>query len=571
MKIKRWLLFSLECLIVPAALASAQLTETALTVSRVEPLQGLRFGSAEQERQSPNDQSPDTERQAKSVIVSFDALGQHFALQLESNDQLIANLPKAQKRRLAAIQIYRGSVVGVANSWVRLTQSGERLSGMIWDGVEMYVIDSADEIAEALRTTPSGVDSHPVIYRLADAKFDGQCALDPIATPLNDYQGLVGHLQELLAATRQLNFAVVADAQFVQTNSDPRGAIVARMNVVDGIFSEQVGVHLNVSEIRLLTNNGSLTATNPGTLLNQLSAFAGGSGFTNPGLTHLFTGRDLDGSVIGIAYLSSLCSARFGVGLSETRGTGTVGALTVAHEVGHNFGAPHDNQGGSPCASTPGTFLMNPFLNGSDQFSQCSLTQIQPNVANATCLNPLAPPPDGTVFESHFDSGVDGFLYVDDAFGTSQPLYARGEFLTTGGFSGGGVRVVLGGRDDADILNMSGGWRRTFTLTAAKTVEVSFRYQLIQTANYESDEFSLALFSIDGRTVGVNGNAFLARLVGDGNGGAVKTSGWVSVQLDLGVLAPGTHTLVIGGSNNKKTLRDEASEVRIDDVIARSR
>jgi hypothetical protein len=567
MKKMRLLIFSLSCLIFPTALVYAQHNEAKFSVFRSEPLQELRFGPAEQQRQSPDGKS-------SHVMVSFDAFGQHFELQLESNDRLIANLPKAQKKRLAAVQLYRGSVVGVANSWVRLTQYSERLSGMIWDGAEMYVIDSSDEVADALTTGPQSNTPYPLIYRLADATFDGQCALDPTATPLNDYQGLVGHLRELLAATRQLNFAVVADTQFAQTNSDPRGAVVARMNVVDGIFSEQVGVHLNVSEIRVLTNNGSLTATSPVTLLGQLGAFASGPGFVNPGLTHLFTGRNLDGSVIGVAFLSSLCSARFGVGLSEIRGTGTAGALTVAHEVGHNFGAPHDNQGGSPCARTTGTFIMNPFLNGSDQFSQCSLAQIQPNVTNATCLNsisPPPPPPNGTLFESYFNSGVDGFLYVDDAFGTNQPLYARGEFLVSGGFSGGGVRVVLGGRDDADILNMSGGWRRSFTLTASSNVVVSFRYQLIQTANYEDDEFSLALFSVDGRTIGANGNSFLARLTGNGNGGAAQTTGWVSVQLDLGVLATGTHTLVIGGSNNKKTFHDESTELRIDDVVAQTR
>ena len=30
--------------------------------------------------------------------------------------------------------------------------------------------------------------------------------------------------------------------------------------------------------------------------------------------------------------------------------------FSVAHELGHNFGAPHDNENGSPCATTPGTF-----------------------------------------------------------------------------------------------------------------------------------------------------------------------------------------------------------------------
>ena len=75
--------------------------------------------------------------------------------------------------------------------------------------------------------------------------------------------------------------------------------------------------------------------------------------------------------------------------MSQTLGLGSSSALIVAHELGHNFGAPHDNQGGSACAGTPGNFLMNPFINGSDQFSQCSLGQMQSNVTAASCISPI--------------------------------------------------------------------------------------------------------------------------------------------------------------------------------------
>jgi hypothetical protein len=65
-------------------------------------------------------------------------------------------------------------------------------------------------------------------------------------------------------------------------------------------------------------------------------------------------------------------------------------SLIAAHEIGHNFGAPHDGQLGSPCESEPETFLMAPTLNGSDEFSSCSITQMQPVIAAANCITPLA-------------------------------------------------------------------------------------------------------------------------------------------------------------------------------------
>ena len=74
----------------------------------------------------------------------------------------------------------------------------------------------------------------------------------------------------------------------------------------------------------------------------------------------------------------------------------------------------------------------------------------------------------------------DGFIYIDDAFrGTSQPGYASGVRLASGGLTGGGLSVTLGGLDGADILNMSGGWERTFSLgSSTENVVLTFNLQL---------------------------------------------------------------------------------------------
>jgi len=517
--------------------------------------------------------------------MSAPAFGKKLLFDLEKNTDLVANLrPEQRSSAATSLRLYRGQISGVPRSWVRLTQNGEHVSGMAWDGSELYVVEWSDDIVASLPRAAAPAQPTHVLYRLSDTidLSNRQCAFAPhapISQPLQNYRSMVQELQQLVtaeAATRRLNIAAVADAQFRLANStNPQAAVLARLNVVDGIFSGQVGVQLNPVEIRILQDNGGLTATSPGTLLNQFSTFAASPGFTNPGLAHLLTGRDLDGATIGIAYVAALCSARFGVGVSQvTDSGGTSGALTMAHEIGHNFGAPHDNQSGSPCASTPGTFLMNPFLNGIDTFSQCSLQQIQPRVTAATCITPITnpppppPPPTGSIFTARFNTGRDGFSFTPDTFQrTRQPAYANGAFIATGGFSGGGLRVLLGGRDNNAILGMSGGWTRTFTLATTRNVTLTLRYNLLQAANYEPDEFSLALVSIDGRQVGPNAGNSLARIAGDGEGGAARGTGWVNVQLSLGSLAAGTHRLTIGGFNNKKTFSDEVTQVLIDDVI----
>ena len=174
----------------------------------------------------------------------------------------------------------------------------------------------------------------------------------------------------------------------------------------------------------------------------------------------------------------------------------------------------------------------------------------------------------GILLEAHFDAGPDGFTYADDTFRSSrQPSYESGTWVASGGFRGGALKVTLGGINNNSILNMSGGWSRSFTLSAPTKVIVHFRGNLTQTSEYESDELSQLLVSVDGALRGIPPNDYLAQIVGDGNGGSARTTGWRLFQVDLGTLAAGTHTLVIGGYNNKKTYNDESTTILIDDVL----
>jgi hypothetical protein len=128
------------------------------------------------------------------------------------------------------------------------------------------------------------------------------------------------------------------------------------------------------------------------------------------------------------------------------------------------------------------------------------------------------------------------------------------------------LRVYVGGVNKQAITNMSGGWRRTFTLSAAATVTLSFRYNLNQGPDYESDELSQVLASVDGVLRSAGTGDWIAQLNGNGNGGSAITTGWQLVTLDLGVMPAGTHTIILGGFNNKKDSKSELTTILIDDV-----
>jgi hypothetical protein len=144
------------------------------------------------------------------------------------------------------------------------------------------------------------------------------------------------------------------------------------------------------------------------------------------------------------------------------------------------------------------------------------------------------------------------------------------EEVGAGSASRGALRVEMGDLDDDDITGMSGGWERSFDLSASGAVTVSLRYKLTQTASYEEDELSQVLVSVDGTLHGSGGNDYVAQIVGDGDGGNDQTTGWQLFEANLGTLPAGSHTLVVGGYNNQKTYNDEVTEMLVDEVLVQA-
>jgi hypothetical protein len=244
-----------------------------------------------------------------------------------------------------------------------------------------------------------------VVYRLSDARdalpadfcASGGLGLAANATGLDQYKSLVTELQAGLQAgsvtgpslTRQLEISLIADSDFQQTEGgDATAAMLARLNIVEGIFSEQLGLLILAGEIRLMPAGADpFTSTKPATLLEQLSHYRAVTPAVRArGLAHLMTGKDLDGTTAGIAYVRTVCEKDRGVSLSQRNYGTTLSALIMAHELGHNFGATHDAEAGTVCASTPAGFIMNSSVTGNGTFSQCSLDVMAPVVASASCI-----------------------------------------------------------------------------------------------------------------------------------------------------------------------------------------
>jgi Metallo-peptidase family M12/Domain of unknown function DUF11 len=339
--------------------------------------------------------------------MTFEAYGRHFTFRLQPNEAVLRAVPAGR----IDIEPLRGQIEGLSKSWVRMTHTRTGWHGMLSDGQELYAIETAADV-EGSVVQPLGDTSAsaPVIYRLKDALLPDATAfceiLNADGTPYvgTDAQGSVSAKALVNSIVKdavtfpngpdlELTVGVVADYEFYQTFTDPEGAIISRWDIVDGIWSNQVGVKMSLAPLTVLkVPQEPFTKTAPADLLAQVRQYRDANASqSQTGVTHLMTGRDLDGDVVGIAYMNSVCNGDAADSLSEGTHSVLESALIAAHELGHNFNAPHDGEAGA-CSSTPQTFLMAPKINYSDQFSSCSLVQINARIKTASCVVPYEAP-----------------------------------------------------------------------------------------------------------------------------------------------------------------------------------
>ena len=162
---------------------------------------------------------------------------------------------------------------------------------------------------------------------------------------------------------QECELAVDADFEFFSTFGSV-GATLARieliMNLVNDQYESEVGIRHTVSTAVIrATANDPYTTNDASALLDQLRDEYRFSGFDGD-LCHLFTGKNLNGGTVGIAFTGVVCSRNFGYGLSQNLNRLTLMTDLVAHELGHNWDQLHCN-----CPN----HTMNPTLSGANDFN----------------------------------------------------------------------------------------------------------------------------------------------------------------------------------------------------------
>jgi hypothetical protein len=257
------------------------------------------------------------------------------------------------------------------------------------------------------------------------------------------------------------------DVEFYQANGSSISATVADiemiMNQVGLIYQNQVAI--SYYETGLIVRTAlpqPYTSTNSSTLLCQFGEFWNNNlAFFPRDVGQLFTGKDLDGTTVGLGWIGVICAGNFnncnaaGSSLSyslvQSRFS-TVLASRVqdtAHELGHNWNGCHCNTGGNCGGGTSNPAncgIMTSGISGSATFDAAAVSAITTWRDNAVCLDAWQNP-----------------TYVNWSYGGFSTGSASQPWVTVGS---GVYSALVGG----EVRVQSGTYLENLTINKALTI-----------------------------------------------------------------------------------------------------
>ncbi len=261
---------------------------------------------------------------------------------------------------------YEGHVKG--GSEVSMTIDRNFLYGYIHMNTAMYFIEPANKFASDLS------QNYILIYKATDVRENapltcGLTELRPVQTePSISQRANQCYITEVAVATdyelfSSPGYGSVANIQNRNIAIFNNVAVYYRHEFDDNIEMQIVEQWIATTNPDPWTNS-----TAAGDLLNSFTNWGNGGGFTNTyDIAQLVSGRDLDNSTVGLAWVGSVCTTgRYSI----VQDLPTTWEKTVdsAHEIGHNFNASHDASG-SP-------YIMAPAINNTSTWSAAARANI---------------------------------------------------------------------------------------------------------------------------------------------------------------------------------------------------
>ena len=342
-------------------------------------------------------------RVAASQPIEIEAGLERFEIALVPNDlraagyRAVETLEDGSLRDLPemAVTTFAGDVLNREGATARFTIDERGVQGLILDGAEKIFVEPL--LNYSLAAGPSDY----LVYRGSDVRPDvepgtcGTTAAQRIASAVESVADEV----EKQERSYTVKIATETDNEYVSALGSASAAnseIMSILNQIDGVYETEVGISFEVTLQNTYSGSDPYSATNPIAMLEELrDRWNARMTGVRRDLVHLWTGRDVDGATVGVAYIGVVCTTpTYAYGITQRYQSAPQKFILTAHEIGHNFNACHSDSECNPNRISCSNTIMQTSSGNGLTFCDFSREEISKYLrANGSCLSTAKPTP----------------------------------------------------------------------------------------------------------------------------------------------------------------------------------